>query len=69
MPGEDISAIHHKLAALRSEERELVRAIAAAAADGDMCDEVALTRMKKRHATLPDMIRYLEDKLIPDLDA
>ena len=36
---------------------------------GPGCDELLLTRMKKRKLRLKDMIAYMEDKLIPDLDA
>ena len=32
-------------------------------------DELHLTRLKKRKLRLKDMIAYLENKLIPDLDA
>ncbi|WP_297900097.1 YdcH family protein [Metallibacterium sp.] len=32
-------------------------------------DQFALARMKKRKLRLKDMISYLENKLIPDLDA
>ena len=35
----------------------------------DRCDELHLTRLKKRKLKLKDMISYLENKLIPDLDA
>lgn len=66
MPGEDLSAIARKLASLRSEERELARDIARTVASGD---ELALVRLRKRHAQLAERIAWLEDKLIPDLDA
>ena len=32
-------------------------------------DELQLRRLKKRKLRLKDMIAYLENKLIPDLDA
>lgn len=66
MSGEDLSAIARSLSALRSEERQLAREIEAAEADGD---ELALTRLRKRRAQLRERIAWLEDKLIPDLDA
>lgn len=66
MSNEDLSAIARRLSALRGEERELVREIEGALASGD---EVTLTRLRKRHTRLKDMIAWLENKLIPDLDA
>ncbi|MGN6312633.1 MAG: DUF465 domain-containing protein, partial [Rhodanobacteraceae bacterium] len=33
------------------------------------CDQLQLTRLKKRKLKLKDMISYFENKLIPDLDA
>jgi hypothetical protein len=33
------------------------------------CDELQITRMKKRKLLLKDAIARLESKLIPDLDA
>ena len=33
------------------------------------CDQVHLSRLKKRKLKLKDMIAYFENKLIPDLDA
>jgi len=66
MPGEDLSAIARRLAVLRGDERELVREIESAATAGD---ELALSRLRKRHAQIREQIAWLEDKLIPDLDA
>jgi hypothetical protein len=66
MPSEDLSAIARRLAALRGEERDLEREIAAASAQGD---ELALSRLRRRHARVAEMIAWLADKLIPDLDA
>ena len=56
------------LASLRTEHRDLDAAIARLAHD-TACDELHLTRLKKRKLRLKDMIAYLENKLIPDLDA
>lgn len=64
----DPSEITRQLVELRIEHRDLDAAIAQIAA-GSRCDELQLTRMKKRKLRLKDMIAYLESKLIPDLDA
>ncbi|NCT66564.1 MAG: DUF465 domain-containing protein [Rhodanobacteraceae bacterium] len=65
---DDTATIVRKLAELRLEHRDLDAAIARLPT-GPGCDELQLTRMKKRKLKLKDMIAYLEDKLIPDLDA
>lgn len=65
---EDPAAIARKLAELRIEHRDLDAAISRLAVD-TTCDELQLTRLKKRKLKLKDMIAYFEDKLIPDLDA
>ncbi|MET0229315.1 MAG: DUF465 domain-containing protein [Rhodanobacteraceae bacterium] len=65
---EDPAAIARKLAELRIEHRDLDAAIARLALDPGS-DELQLTRLKKRKLKLKDMISYLENKLIPDLDA
>ena len=66
MPSEDLSAIARRLSALRGEERDLAREIAVA---DTQRDELALTRLRKRDARVKEMIAWLADKLIPDLDA
>jgi hypothetical protein len=65
---EDPAAIARKLTELKSEHRDLDAAISRLALDVG-CDELQLTRLKKRKLRLKDMIAYLENKLIPDLDA
>jgi hypothetical protein len=65
---DDPAAIVRRLAELRLEHRDLDVAIANMPR-GPGCDELQLTRMKKRKLRLKDMISYLENKLIPDLDA
>ena len=65
---EDPAAIARKLTELKIEHRDLDAAIARLALDAG-CDELHLTRLKKRKLKLKDMIAYLENKLIPDLDA
>ena len=65
---EDPAAIVRKLTELKLEHRDLDAAIARLPS-GPGCDELQLTRMKKRKLKLKDMIAYLDNKLIPDLDA
>lgn len=64
----DPGQIAFRLVELRSEHRDLDAAIAALAMQPD-CDEVRLKRMKKRKLAVKDQIAWLENKLIPDLDA
>lgn len=65
---DDPAAIVRRLAELKAEHRDLDAAIARLPV-GAGCDELMLTRMKKRKLRLKDMIGYLENQLIPDLDA
>jgi hypothetical protein len=65
---EDPAAILRKLTELKVEHRELDDAILRMPV-GLGCDELQLKRMKKRKLRLKDMITWLENKLIPDLDA
>ncbi|MBU6403550.1 MAG: YdcH family protein [Metallibacterium scheffleri] len=65
---DDPAAIARELIALRTEHRDIDVLIARLQADAH-ADQFALARMKKRKLRLKDMISYLENKLIPDLDA
>jgi hypothetical protein len=65
---EDPAAIVRKITELKIEHRDLDVAISNMPL-GLGCDELQLKRMKKRKLRLKDMIAYLENKLIPDLDA
>jgi hypothetical protein len=65
---EDPASIVRRLTELKLEHRDLDAAIARLPT-GPGSDELQLSRMKKRKLRLKDMIAYLEDKLIPDLDA
>jgi hypothetical protein len=65
---DDLAEISRQLVELRIEHRDLDAAIARMVIDPS-CDELQLRRMKKRKLRLKDMIAYLENKLIPDLDA
>lgn len=60
--------IVQQIALLRSEHRELDEAITEAS-QGVWSDQVLLTRMKRRKLRIKDMLVYLEDRLIPDLEA
>jgi len=64
----DPGQLAHRLMALRSEHRDLDAAIAALAGTAD-CDELRLKRMKKRKLAVKDQIAWIENQLIPDLDA
>ncbi|GAA0713081.1 YdcH family protein [Dokdonella soli] len=68
MFADDPATIVRRLTELKLEHRDLDAAIARLPS-GPGCDELQLTRMKKRKLRLKDMIAYLENKLIPDLDA
>jgi hypothetical protein len=65
---EDLAEISRQLVELRIEHRDLDVAIERMAGDRNS-DELQLRRLKKRKLKLKDMITYLENKLIPDLDA
>lgn len=65
---QDHAEIAHLLAELRLEHRKLDAGIQRLATAGG-CDELQLTRLKKRKLLLKDHIARLESKLIPDLDA
>ena len=64
----DPAVLVRRLAEFREEHRDLDAAIAKLAGD-TACDQLQLSRLKKRKLKLKDMIAYFENKLIPDLDA
>ncbi len=64
----DPAQLVHRLVELKSEHRELDAAITALAASPE-CDELRLKRMKKRKLAVKDQIAWIENELIPDLDA
>jgi hypothetical protein len=68
MQAQDPTQIAHLLAELRQEHRDLDNAIEQLVTSLG-CDELQITRMKKRKLLLKDTIARLESKLIPDLDA
>ena len=65
---DDSQEISRQLVELRIEHRDLDLVIARLVSDPSS-DELQLRRLKKRKLRLKDMIAYLENKLIPDLDA
>ena len=64
----DPAKITAQLMELRLEHRDLNVAIARLTADR-IADELAIKRLKKRKLRIKDMVTYLENQLIPDLDA
>ena len=64
----DEAQIKARLAAARSEHRDLDAAIDALGAMG-LSDQLQLARLKKRKLLLKDEIAQLEDQLIPDIIA
>ena len=65
----DDHPLQPRLAALRSEHRDLDAAIDALAAAGPTADQLQLARLKKRKLRLRDEIAALEDGMIPDIIA
>lgn len=64
----DPAKITAQLVELRLEHRDLDIAIERLTAD-IATDDLALKRLKKRKLRIKDMVAYLENQLIPDLDA
>ena len=64
----DPAKITAQLIELRQEHRDLDAAIARLTTDM-AADELAVKRLKKRKLRIKDMVAYLENQLIPDLDA
>ena len=65
----DPAKISAQLIELRIEHRDLDAAIAKLVEDPDCEDDLAIKRLKKRKLRIKDMVAYLENQLIPDLDA
>ena len=64
----DTAQLTAQLIELRIEHRDLNEAIDKLA-QTIQADELAIKRLKKRKLRIKDMMTYLENKLIPDLDA
>ena len=63
----DRDAMLRRLHELRSEHRDLDTVIARL--ETGLGDQLQMQRLKKRKLKLKDMIAWIENKLIPDLDA
>jgi len=68
MTDEEESALRARLAELRQEHGDLDMAITAIASSTH-CDQIQLTRLKKRKLQLKDLIARIEDSLLPDITA
>jgi len=68
MSDEEEQALRARLSELRQEHGDLDAAIAAIA-DSPRCDQLQLTRLKKRKLQLKDQITQIEDSLLPDITA
>jgi hypothetical protein len=64
----DVEALKAKLAALKSEHRDL-DAIIARIAERAPFDQLQLQRLKKRKLMLKDQISKIESELLPDIIA
>jgi hypothetical protein len=64
----DIEALKAKLAALKTEHRELDDVIARLGERGPV-DQLELQRLKKRKLLLKDQITKIESELLPDIIA
>ena len=64
----DTAKITAQLVELRLEHRDLDAAIARLTTDM-ASDELSIKRLKKRTLRIKDLVAYLENQLIPDLDA
>jgi hypothetical protein len=65
---EEELTLRARLAELRQEHGDLDAAIAAIASSTH-CDQIQLTRLKKRKLQLKDQIARIEDNLLPDITA
>jgi hypothetical protein len=68
MTDEEEQALKTKLSELRQEHGDLDAAIAAMTASST-CDQLQLTRLKKRKLQLKDLIARIEDSFLPDITA
>jgi hypothetical protein len=66
-PQEEL-VLRARLAELRQEHGDLDLAISAIASSPH-CDQIQLTRLKKRKLQLKDQIARIEDSLLPDITA
>ena len=64
----DVEALKTRIAALKSEHRDLDQAIARISGESPS-NPVELQRLKKRKLALKDLIAKLESQLLPDIIA
>ena len=64
----DPAKVSAQLHELRQEHRDLDLVLQRLSVDRS-ADEMAVRRLKKRKLRIKDMVAYLENQLIPDLDA
>ncbi|MFI4987229.1 MAG: YdcH family protein [Alphaproteobacteria bacterium] len=65
---EETVLLKERLAALRSEHRDLDEVIARVS-EGSVYDQLMMQRLKKRKLALKDQIAQLESQLLPDIIA
>lgn len=68
MTREEEQSLRARLAELRQEHGDLDVAISAIAGSAH-CDQIQMTRLKKRKLQLKDHIARIEDSLLPDISA
>jgi len=68
MIDDEEQALRTRLAELRQEHGNLDAAISAIA-ESPHCDQLQLTRLKKRKLQLKDQITQIENSLLPDITA
>ena len=65
---EEIAELKTRLAALKSEHRDLDEVIARVS-EGGFYDQLMMQRLKKRKLALKDQIAKIESQLLPDIIA
>ncbi len=65
---EEIAELKTRLAALKSEHRDLDEVIARVS-EGGIYDQLMMQRLKKRKLSLKDQIARIESQLLPDIIA
>ncbi|HEX5281761.1 MAG TPA: DUF465 domain-containing protein [Micropepsaceae bacterium] len=68
MTDEEEQSLRARLTELRQEHGDLDTAIAAISSATN-CDQIQLTRLKKRKLLLKDLITRIENSLLPDITA